>query len=99
MPTGQGEIFRLVSSTSVLDTEHYVGVPESLTKSSLNGISEADDLQGSHQGLSTGYGQSKWVAEYIVREAGNQGLRGGIVRPSYVLEVQGLEVSFHIPAV
>jgi L-2-aminoadipate reductase len=77
--------FVFVSSTSVLDTEHYVRVSENRTKSGLNGISEADDLQGSRQGLGTGYGQSKWVAEYIVREAGNRGLCGGIVRPGYVL--------------
>jgi len=27
-----------------------------------------------------GYGQVKWVSEYLVREAGRRGLRGAIVR-------------------
>jgi L-aminoadipate-semialdehyde dehydrogenase len=68
-----------VSSTSVLDTQHFV-------KQSQAGIavSEDDDLAGSATGLGTGYGQSKWVAEYLVREAGARGLRGTIVRPGYI---------------
>ncbi|KAE8442048.1 large subunit of alpha-aminoadipate reductase [Mollisiaceae sp. DMI_Dod_QoI] len=68
-----------VSSTSVLDTEHFV-------KQSQAGIllSEDDDLSGSAMGLGTGYGQSKWVAEYLVRAAGTRGLRGTIIRPGYV---------------
>jgi L-aminoadipate-semialdehyde dehydrogenase len=68
-----------VSSTSVLDTEHFV-------KQSQAGheVSEDDDLSGSASGLGTGYGQSKWAAEYLVRAAGARGLRGTIIRPGYV---------------
>ncbi len=68
-----------VSSTSVLDTKHFV-------KQSQVGalVSESDDLSGSSTGLGTGYGQSKWVAEYLVREAGSRGLSGTIIRPGYV---------------
>ena len=78
--TGKPKKFAFVSSTSVLDTAHYVA----LSKSG-NSISEDDALEGSGRGLATGYGQSKWVSEYLVREAGTRGLRGGIIRPGYIL--------------
>ncbi|KAI4248265.1 MAG: hypothetical protein LQ352_005965 [Teloschistes flavicans] len=78
--TGKPKSFIYVSSTSVLDTDHYVQM-------SANGtfVPESDDLEGSRKGLGTGYGQSKWVSEYLVRAAGKRGLRGEIVRPGYVL--------------
>lgn len=77
--TGRPKQLAFVSSTSVLDTEHYV-------KQSASGtpVSESDDLAGSATGLGTGYGQSKWVSEYLVRAAGTRGLRGCIIRPGYV---------------
>jgi L-aminoadipate-semialdehyde dehydrogenase len=77
--TGKPKHLSFVSSTSVLDTPHFV-------KQSQGGneVSEDDDLSGSATGLGTGYGQSKWVAEYLVRAAGACGLRGTIVRPGYV---------------
>lgn len=45
---------------------------------------ESDDLMGSSTGLATGYGQTKWAAEYIVRAAGARGLTGTIIRPGYI---------------
>lgn len=77
--TGIPKQLSFVSSTSVLDTEHFVKQSQG-----GNSVSEDDDLSGSATGLGTGYGQSKWVAEYLVREAGARGLRGTIVRPGYV---------------
>ncbi|MCJ1280937.1 large subunit of alpha-aminoadipate reductase [Xylographa opegraphella] len=71
--------FTFVSSTSVLDTDFYVKMSEGGTA-----VPEEDSLEGSRKGLGTGYGQSKWVSEYLVREAGRRGLRGAIVRPGYV---------------
>jgi L-aminoadipate-semialdehyde dehydrogenase len=68
-----------VSSTSVLDTQHFVDQSKAGTA-----VSEEDDLSGSAKGLGTGYGQSKWVAEYLVRAAGARGLRGTIIRPGYI---------------
>jgi L-2-aminoadipate reductase len=47
-------------------------------------VSEADDLEGSRKGLTTGYGQSKWASEFVVREAGRRGLVGAVIRPGYV---------------
>ncbi|KAL8714422.1 MAG: hypothetical protein Q9220_001755 [cf. Caloplaca sp. 1 TL-2023] len=76
---GKPKAFAFVSSTSVLDTNHYVQMSDVGTP-----VPESDDLSGSSKGLGTGYGQSKWVSEYLVREAGRRGLRGAIVRPGYV---------------
>lgn len=81
---GRPKRFAFVSSTSVLDTDYYVELSEKSIRSGGKGVSEDDDLQGSSKGLGTGYGQSKWVSEYFVREAGRRGLSGSIVRPGYV---------------
>ena len=83
--SGKAKHFAFVSSTSVLDTNHYVHVSEQSLKSGGMGVQESDDLEGSRSGLSTGYGQSKWVGEFLVREAGKRGLSGAIIRPGYIL--------------
>ena len=83
--SGRPKRFAFISSTSVLDTEHYVRLSEELVQQGMRGISEADDLEGSSVGLGNGYGQTKWASEYLVREAGIRGLSGVIVRPGYVL--------------
>jgi L-aminoadipate-semialdehyde dehydrogenase len=83
--SGRPKSFSFVSSTSVLDHDHYVFESERIVAAGGEGISEDDDLTGSRTGLGTGYGQSKWVAEYLCREAGRRGLRGCVVRPGYVL--------------
>ncbi|MCJ1378412.1 large subunit of alpha-aminoadipate reductase [Xylographa soralifera] len=77
--SAKSKAFTFVSSTSVLDTDYYVKMSEGGTP-----IPEEDSLEGSRKELGTGYGQSKWVSEYLVREAGRRGLRGTIVRPGYV---------------
>ncbi|OIW34256.1 aminoadipate reductase [Coniochaeta ligniaria NRRL 30616] len=77
--TGKAKQFAFVSSTSALDNDHYVEL--SRTRGS---VPESDDLEGSRKGLGTGYGQSKWASEFIVREAGRRGLVGAIIRPGYV---------------
>ena len=76
---GKPKRLSFVSSTSTLDTQHYV----QLSRDVETGVLETDDLQGSHKGLETGYGQSKWASEYIIRNAGVRGLTGAIVRPGY----------------
>lgn len=77
--------FVFVSSTSAIDTEHYVRFSDSLSQSKRRGIPEDDDLEGARSGLKTGYGQSKWVSEKLLFEAGKRGLRGHVVRPGYVV--------------
>lgn len=82
--SGKGKRFAFVSSTSVLDNDFYVRESERSIVAGGKGISEADNLQGSSNDLTVGYGQSKWVAEKLVREAGERGLTGCIIRPGYV---------------
>lgn len=77
--TGKPKRIAFVSSTSTLDNEHYLQL-----NSTDKGVVETDDLEGSRKGLGTGYGQSKWASEYIVREAGRRGLVGAIIRPGYI---------------
>jgi L-2-aminoadipate reductase len=82
---GKPKLFTFVSSTSVLDTDHYVKLSEKQISTGQEAISEDDDMQGSRAGLGTGYGQTKWVSEQLVRAAGKRGLQGSVVRPGYVL--------------
>ena len=82
---GKPKIFAFVSSTSVLDTDYYVKLSEQQVSTGESAISEEDDMEGSRVGLGTGYGQTKWVSEQLVREAGKRGLRGSIIRPGYIL--------------
>lgn len=42
-------------------------------------------MQGSQTGLGTGYGQTKWVSEQLVRAARKRGLQGTVVRPGHIL--------------
>ncbi|KAG0189644.1 large subunit of alpha-aminoadipate reductase [Apophysomyces sp. BC1034] len=71
--------FHFVSSTSVLDTPHYVEFGE------RQSVPESDSLEGSRTGLESGYGQSKWVAERLIMEARKRGMPATIVRPGYIL--------------
>ena len=83
--SGKAKRFVFISSTSVLDTEHYVRLSDSILAKGGEGILESDDLQGSRETLPTGYGQTKWVSEQLVMEAGRRGLQGVIVRPGYIV--------------
>ncbi|QLL31346.1 hypothetical protein HG536_0B02090 [Torulaspora globosa] len=82
--TGKAKYFNFVSSTSTLDTDYYFSLSDKSEAEGKTGVQESDDLMGSAEGLGGGYGQSKWAAEYIIRRAGERGLRGCIVRPGYV---------------
>lgn len=83
--TGKPKLFSFVSSTAVLDTDHYIALSEEQTRTGQGSILEEDDMQGSRVGLGTGYGQTKWVSEQLIREAGRRGLQGTIIRPGYIL--------------
>lgn len=74
--SGKPKHLTFVSSTAVLDTDRYA---------SLNrAILESDTLEDSRKGLLTGYAQSKYVSEYLIRQAGLRGLRGTVIRPGYI---------------
>lgn len=77
---GKAKRLAFVSSTSTLDSEHYV----ELSQKDGGKVLESDDMEGSRKGLGTGYGQSKWASEYIVRRAGERGLVGSVIRAGYV---------------
>ncbi|KAI8986714.1 L-aminoadipate-semialdehyde dehydrogenase large subunit [Trametes punicea] len=77
---GKPKLFVFVSSTSAIDTEYYVQLSDS-----LGAVPESDDLEGARTALKTGYGQSKWVSEKLLCEAGRRGLKGHIIRPGYVV--------------
>lgn len=77
-----------VSSTSAIDTEYYIRLSELLSSGSqpqYAGVPETDDLEGAKLPLKTGYGQTKWVSEKLLFEAGKRGMTGRIVRPGYVV--------------
>ncbi|KAK1757821.1 hypothetical protein QBC47DRAFT_377047 [Echria macrotheca] len=82
---GKPKVFCFVSSTSVLDTDHYIHLSNEKVSTGQGSVMEDDDMNGSRTGLGTGYGQTKWVSEQLVREAGRRGLLGSVVRPGYVL--------------
>lgn len=82
---GKPKLFSFVSSTAVLDTDHYIKLSEEQTRTGQSSILESDDMQGSRTGLGTGYGQTKWVSEQLIREAGRRGLQGTVIRPGYIL--------------
>lgn len=82
---GKPKQFGLVSSTSVLDTDYFVKLSEKSLAEGGTGVQEEDDLEAARKGLGTGYGQSKWAAEYLTRQAGQKGLSGVVIRPGYVL--------------
>lgn len=82
---GKPKLFSFVSSTSVLDTDHYVNLSTQQINTGQGAISEDDDMQGSSKGLGTGYGQTKWVSEQLVAKAGRRGLQGSVIRPGYIL--------------
>ena len=79
--------FVFISSTSAIDTEHYVQLSDSLSGGppESGGVPESDDLEGARFTLKTGYGQTKWVSEKLLFEAGRRGLKGHILRPGYIV--------------
>ena len=83
--TEKPKLFSFVSSTSVLDTEEFVRKSEEALAAGGDGLSESDDLEAGRTELGTGYGQTKWVCERVIMEAGKRGLEGYILRPGYVM--------------
>jgi amino acid adenylation domain-containing protein/thioester reductase-like protein len=82
---GTHEILRLASSTKPKRL-HYLStldVFESVAKMGVQIFHENDSIDRG-PGISGGYAQSKWVAEQMVREAGDKGLPVTIYRPGMV---------------
>ena len=83
--TGRPKLITFVSSTAAIETEHYVRLSDRLVNQGGLGVPEDDDLEGARTGLKTGYGQTKWVSEKLLIEAGRRGLSTCILRPGYVV--------------
>lgn len=83
--TGKQKAIAFVSSTATLECSHYVELSDRLARSGSRGVPENDNLEGARSALKTGYGQTKWVSEKLLMEAGRRGLRGHIIRPGYVV--------------
>ncbi|KAL5599875.1 hypothetical protein FOVSG1_007687 [Fusarium oxysporum f. sp. vasinfectum] len=90
---GKPKLFSFVPSTSTLDADYYINLSGAQTATGRGAVLEYDDLLPNRTGLGTGYGQTKWVSEQLVREAGRRGLRGAIVRPGYILGSRNSGVS------
>ncbi|RKK92492.1 hypothetical protein BFJ68_g15876 [Fusarium oxysporum] len=90
---GKPKLFSFVSSTSTLDTDYYINLSGAQAATGRGAVLEYDNLLPNRTGLGTGYGQTKWVSEQLVREAGRRGLRGAIVRPGYILGSRNSGVS------
>eukprot|EP01134_Creolimax_fragrantissima_P004436 CFRG4436T1 len=67
--------FHFVSSTSVFEAPHYLGLTAP--------VKERDTLVAGN-GIGSGYGQSKWVAEKIIALAAQRGLPTYVYRSSYI---------------
>ncbi|GAA99339.1 uncharacterized protein L969DRAFT_60726 [Mixia osmundae IAM 14324] len=84
--TGQPKAYSFVSSTAVFETDrHYNDLSDQITSKGGLGVPESDDLEGSRVEIKSGYGQSKWVSEKLIMEAGRRGLRGSVIRPAYIV--------------
>lgn len=83
--TGKPKAMTFISSTAVLEKSHYVDLSDVLVQRGGQGVPETDDLEATASGLTTGYGQTKWVCERVVMEAGQRGMCGSIIRPAYIV--------------
>ncbi len=77
---GKVKPLHFVSSTSVLDTPHYISMLSEDEK-----VQEKDDLEGSRTGLKSGYGQTKWVSEKLLMTVASRGVPVSIIRPGYIV--------------
>ncbi|KAM0793799.1 hypothetical protein ACM66B_001215 [Microbotryomycetes sp. NB124-2] len=83
--TGRPKSLTFVSSTAAIEKGHYIRLGDSIVSQGGKGVPESDSLDAAKVGLKGGYGQTKWVSERLLMEAGRRGLAGSIVRPSYVV--------------
>ncbi len=71
--TGKQKLVVFITSTSAIDTEHYVRLLESLTDSNHQGVLESHDLEGARAFLKTRYRQSKWYLRSFFSKLGGGG--------------------------
>lgn len=74
-----------VSSTAAIEKGSYVRLADTIVQKGGLGVPESDPLDAGKTGLKGGYGQTKWVSERLILEAGRRGLAGAIIRPAYIV--------------
>lgn len=79
------KVVSFISSTAAIEKGHYVRLADAIVQKGGKGVPESDNLDGTKTGLKGGYGQTKWVSERLILEAGRRGLAGSIVRPAYIV--------------
>lgn len=83
--TTRPKVVSFVSSTAAIELGHYVRLADTIVSKGGLGVPESDSLDAGKVGLRGGYGQTKWVSERLILEAGRRGLAGAIVRPAYIV--------------
>lgn len=83
--TTRPKVVSFVSTTSTIESGHYVRLADGIVAKGGLGVPESDSLDAGKSGLKGGYGQTKWVSERLLLEAGRRGLAGSIVRPAYIV--------------
>ncbi|KAK4703385.1 L-2-aminoadipate reductase, partial [Phenoliferia sp. Uapishka_3] len=83
--TTKPKTLSFVSSTAAIEKGSYVRMSDEIVSRGGQGVPESDSLDAGKTGLTQGYGQTKWVSERLILEAGRRGLAGGIVRPAYIV--------------
>lgn len=83
--TTRPKVLSFVSTTATIEKGHYVRLADSIVQKGGKGVPESDNLDAGKTGLKGGYGQTKWVAERLLLEAGKRGLAGSIIRPAYIV--------------
>lgn len=83
--TTRPKVVSFVSSTAAIELGHYVRLGDAIVNKGGLGVPESDNLDAGRTGLKGGYGQTKWVSERLLLEAGRRGLAGSIVRPAYIV--------------
>lgn len=79
------KVVSFVSTTAVVEKGHYVRLGDANVSKGGLGVPESDTLEAAKTGLKGGYGQTKWVSERLLMEAGRRGLAGSIIRPAYIV--------------
>jgi len=79
------KVVSFVSTTATIEKGHYVRLGDDIVQKGGLGVPESDPLDAGKVGLKGGYGQTKWVSERLLLEAGRRGLAGSIIRPAYIV--------------
>lgn len=81
---GTRELLRLASRGRVKTVHHVSSAGIFLTPAYAGRTVTESDPMNDARGLRYGYGQSKWVAEQLVRQAAGRGIPTAVYRPAFI---------------